>query len=102
MMKAIAGCSTDNVLGVKGVGEKTAIEYLRGKLVKGKRYDDIGSKEGWKIFVANISLVKLPMQGTNYFKLEKDELSEQGWKQVVKILGMSSIRDRMPFGRKRK
>jgi len=47
-------------------------------------------------------LVKLPLIGTKKFKLKQDELSEQGWKQVTKMLGMKSIRDKMPFGRKRR
>jgi len=102
LVKAIAGCSTDNVLGVKGVGEKTAIKYLMGKLTEGKKYFDITCPQGMKIHERNYNLVRLPMKGTKQFKLRKDELSEQGWKPVVKILGMSSIRDRMPFGRKRK
>ena len=33
-VKAIAGCSSDNVKGVAGVGEITAIKYLKGELKK--------------------------------------------------------------------
>lgn len=105
-VKAIAGCTTDDVKGIKGVGEKTAIKYLRG--LKGVPYKSnknllaIDSIAGKNIVVRNFLLVKLPMKGTKQFKLQQDELSEDGWKQVTKMLGMKSIRDRMPFGRRRK
>lgn len=102
MVKAIAGCITDNVKGVKGVGEKTAIKYLTGKLTEGVKYFDITCPYGKFVFDRNLPLVELPMKGTKKFTLQEDELSEQGWKQVTSMLGMSSIRDRMPFGRRRK
>lgn len=108
IMKAIAGCTTDNVKGVKGVGEKTAIKYLKGdlgSLAEGtvcKKYLDIVCATGMNIFKKNFQLVKLPMKGTKKFKLQQDELSEDGWKQVTQMLGMKSIRSRMPFGRKRR
>ena len=102
LMKAIAGCTTDNVKGVKGIGEKTAIKYLKGELREGLKYLSIVSAKGIDIYNENFLLVKLPLIGTKRFKLKQDELSEQGWKQVTKMLGMKSIRDKMPFGRKRR
>ena len=36
LVKAIAGCGTDNVFGVQGVGEKTAIKFISGLLKTGK------------------------------------------------------------------
>ena len=101
LIKAIAGCTTDNVKGVKGIGEKFAIKYLTGQLRTGKKYLDIVSVEGVDIFNRNIHLVKLPMKGTKGCILKQDKLSESGWKEVIKLLGMKSIKDRMPFGRKR-
>jgi len=102
MMKAIAGCPTDNVKGVKGVGEKTAIKYLQGRLKEGQKYFDITCTNGIEIFKRNIQLVELPMKGVQGFILKSDKLSVQGWKQIVEMLGMKSIKDRMPFGRKRR
>jgi DNA polymerase-1 len=56
-VKAVAGCSSDNVKGVVGVGEKTAIKYLKNELKMGsKKWQDI--KEFDPSF--NFSLVKLP------------------------------------------
>jgi len=46
-VKAIAGCSTDGVPGLKGIGEKGAIKYLKGELPEHhKQYATIsGSKQ---------------------------------------------------------
>ena len=101
LVKSIAGCTTDNVKGVMGVGEKTAIKYLTGQLTTGKKYLDIMTLKGRAIFSRNMHLVKLPMRGTQGCRLKRDKLSESGWKEVTKLLGMKSIKDRMPFGRRR-
>ena len=104
LAKAIAGCTSDNIEGVKGVGEKTAIKYLKMQLkTTDKKYYDISCLDGKTIFERNFPLVKLPMKGTQRFKLKRDKLSEQGWHQVVKLLGLKSIREKIPFGgRKRR
>ena len=100
MVKAIAGCTSDNVKGVQGVGEKTAIKYLQGNLAAGKKLCSILCQEGVCIFNRNTKLVNLPMEGTGLFELKQDKLSEQGWNQVVEMLGMKSIREKMPFGKR--
>jgi len=97
MLKAIAGCSSDNIKGVKGIGEITALKYLRGELTEGKKYTEIVCSIAFNRY---FPLVKLPFKGTHKFKLRRDKLSKQGWKQVTKLLGMRSIKDRMPFGRR--
>lgn len=74
MVKSIAGCSTDGVGGVAGVGDKTAINYLTGKLKKnGKVYKRIeGSK---KLIYRNSNLVILPFDNELYFKLNENDFS---------------------------
>lgn len=57
-VKAIAGCSTDNVQGVEGVGETKAIQYLRGTLPDGKVKKRI--QESKDIIQRNLDLVCLP------------------------------------------
>jgi len=59
-VKSIAGCSTDSVEGVRGVGEKTAIKYLNGELKKGVALERI--KNSSKIINRNSVLVTLPLQ----------------------------------------
>jgi DNA polymerase-1 len=56
-VKAIAGCVSDNVKGVSGVGVKTAIRYLNGQL-RGIKKDKI--EESKEIVNRNLKLVKLP------------------------------------------
>ena len=58
-VKAISGCDSDGIIGVKGVGEKTAIKYLCYELNKtSKAYKEI---EGNPELVAlNFNLTHLP------------------------------------------
>lgn len=64
-VKAIGGCDTDNVPGVAGVAEKTAIDYIWKMLPNGKRKDAIESTEGQATIARNRKLVTLPHKSTN-------------------------------------
>jgi len=69
-VKVIGGCSSDNVTGVPGVGEKTAVDFLKGQLPKKyKRYQAIVSDEGKEIRERNRDLVVLPHPKTKAFEL---------------------------------
>lgn len=62
-VKAIAGCSGDEVTGIKGVGEKTAIKYLNHELSEGsKKYRAITSPNGKRIIKRNQKIVRLPLR----------------------------------------
>ena len=103
MVKSLAGCTTDNVRGIKGIGEKRAIDFLLNRLNSdSKAYQAITSLRGNEISDFNQRLVVLPMHAIYGITLKEDELSEQGWKQVSEMLGMKTLRNKMPFGRKRK
>lgn len=93
-VKAIAGCSSDNVKGVVGVGEVTALKFIRHELNKdSKAYKDI--KAHWKdVVLRNRKLVQLPFKDTPTFTLEHDTITQEGWNKVTKALGMRSIRYR--------
>lgn len=90
LVKAIAGCSTDNVAGVVGVGEKTAAKYIRGDLnPNSKTYKAIREQEReWK---KNIPLVKLPFPGCIEFETEKDEVTPESWKSVMRQFGIRTL-----------
>ncbi len=90
-VKAIAGCSSDKVPGVKGVGEKTAIKYLKGELTKGKKYEDIISKKGNRIARRNMKLVKLPHSKCKSIKLSNNSFDISKFKKVVKKYGLFSF-----------
>ncbi len=101
-MKCLAGCTTDDVPGVKGVGEITAIKYIRMELKPTtKAYRRIVSKKGLRIEERNRELVVLPFAGVKNFKLRKDELSYPGWKNVMNQLGMKSLKDKGPVRRRK-
>ena len=91
-VKAIAGCSTDNIQGIQGVGEKTAIKYLLNQLKPStKAYHNI--KKGWKtVVMRNKKLVKLPLLGTMTWEPVTDHVTQRGWDEVTRLLGMKRIR----------
>lgn len=64
LVKAIAGCKTDGVPGVRGVAERTAIKHLTVKPVP-----KIQSPENQEIIRRNKKLVVLPFWSTPIFKL---------------------------------
>jgi 5'-3' exonuclease len=97
-VKALAGCVSDEIPGVEGVGEKTALKFLRGELKKGsvarlaiRKAFDAGA------VALNLRVVGLPYVGTQVFKLQKDELSHEGWQEVCASLGLRSLVNDSPF-----
>lgn len=90
-VKAIAGCSSDNVIGLKGIGEKTAAKFLAGKLNSStKAFNTI--VYGNSVWRNNLPLVRLPFEGTNTFALHKDD--KLAWDNIWDKLGMKSLMDR--------
>jgi DNA polymerase I len=96
--KAIAGCSSDGIPGVPGVGEKTACKYLNGKLNHTyKTYKSI--KENGQLIARNRKLVKLPYEGTNAFNiLFKEKLDMGGFLDICDEYGFASFLREETFG----
>jgi len=96
-VKAMAGCSSDNVRGIEGVGEKSALSYLTGKMnVKHKRFQSIiTGSDRWE---RNLRLVQLPFEGCPRFKLREDQTTRKRWERMCDRWGMSSLR-RLYVGR---
>lgn len=89
-MLSIAGCSTDEVPGVSGVGLKTAAKYLRGDLKKGSKvYERINGSQ--PIIYRNEKLVRLPFEGVGKFELKDDELDWERLEVVFEIFGFRSF-----------
>jgi len=100
-VKAIAGCATDDVPGVGGVGEPTAIKYLRKELKKTtKAYQRIRSEAGQEIIHRNKLLVRLPYPGTMIPELVPDEITMRKWNNAMLQFGIHSLVDLMPKIRK--
>lgn len=64
-VKAIAGCKGDNVVGIKGIGEKKAIDFIH---IRSKPNDRRKIEGNWETVVHNRKLVYLPFE--NNIKLE--------------------------------
>lgn len=94
-VKAMAGCSSDKVKGIFGIGDKTAAGYLAKTINKGKAFLKI--KDSQAIIDKNLPLVKLPFEGTPTPKLKKDNITRGEsyglWKEVCKHYGFSSLMD---------
>lgn len=93
-VKALAGCSSDDIPGCPGVGEITAAKYLTGKLkpsLKAWQAIEAWQKDHSEDIKRNLSLVKLPYPGTAQFTIREDEFTEDKWRAVCKKLGMKSL-----------
>lgn len=88
---AIAGCKTDEVPGVPGVGEKTAVKFLTGQLRDGQAKRDAIIAQWQSVVLRNKPLVKLPFEGTDIPFVTEDRFSQDGWREVCLELGISSI-----------
>ncbi len=98
-VKAIAGCPTDNIKGIKGVGNKTAVKYILKRLkTSTQAYTAIIN--GREIIKRNMPLVKLPFKGTKVFELQEDEITKEGYAKVYDMLGMKSLKGKTHGQRK--
>jgi DNA polymerase I len=89
-VKSIAGCDTDNIKGVYGVGESTACKYLTGKLSQtSKAYRSIVAEKDTIAF--NEKLVTLPFDGTPSFTLQEETLSLKGFLDVCGTFDLYSF-----------
>lgn len=90
-VKAIAGCDSDDISGVQGVGEKTAIKYLKGEL--DEKCEAFKKIEKAKTFIArNLKLTLLPYEGCPDYDLrEQPPISAKTWKSVTMRFGMVSL-----------
>lgn len=92
-VKAIAGCVSDNIKGVPGVGEHFAIKYIKGELNHAtKAYAKIKAAEASGLIARNMELVRLPYPGTQACPLVEDKPSKKAWGKLMKELGFNSLR----------
>lgn len=90
-MKALAGCTGDNVKGISGVGEITAAKWFAGTLnPTSKAYQDINDQ--LEVHNDNLPLVRLPFPGLELPGLRDDEVTEERKIKVEIELGMRPSR----------
>ena len=98
IVKAIAGCHGDQVPGVGGVGEKTAVRWLRGELkLDSKAAQIINSGPGRAVVRRNRALVQLPYKGCQLPKLQDDAITKKAWIETCSLLGMRSLAGSLPL-----
>lgn len=98
LVKEIAGCSTDGVPGIKGVGETTAIKFIKGQLKpSSKTYKKIVSPKGQFIRERNRKLVKLPFKKVTYDITNLSPASLQGFKALCNEYGFKSLLEKVPL-----
>lgn len=95
-VKALAGCTADDVPGIRGIGELTAAKYYQGKLKPESAAHKKIVGEGIDVYARNIKLVRLPFAGTEVFELKADEATQEKWNELADRLGMASLKDQMP------
>lgn len=71
-VKAIGGCTSDNVKGIPGVGPGSAIKYINNVLKDGGIKKKIDSEEGKKITQDCMRLVHLPFNGDRDINIAQD------------------------------
>lgn len=91
LVKALAGCNSDNVEGLPGVGEKTAVKFLKLELPKHhKTYKLIESKEGREIAERNLELVELPHTRTRPVGLTEPVYNKRAFMRFARRYGILS------------
>jgi len=92
LVKQTGGCKTDNVKGVAGVAEKTAIQYLRGELKNtGKKYQSIVSQNGKELIEKNKILVEIPFPETKIPELNFSKLDISKFIKICNQYGFKSF-----------
>lgn len=89
-VKAIAGCTSDDIYGVDGVGEKTACKFLTKQLPPNNK-KAMAIRSTFKHWVKNLKLVRLPFDGCKPFVPAEDERDEEGWRTLCSSLGFASF-----------
>lgn len=94
MVKAIAGCSTDNIKGIDGVGETTAIQFLLGRLTDRNRKLVAEITLSTEQVTNNLKLVELPFEGCPTFHLAKQPpLDEVVWRETIEQYAAQRLRE---------
>ena len=92
-VKAIGGCSSDTVPGVKGVGPPSAIKYLLGKMPGGAMKRKIQEAEESGSLDLMRKLVYLPFPGTPVSSLRPTVCNREGFLDVCDKYGMNTLAD---------
>lgn len=86
-VKVLAGCKTDEVPGIPGIGEITALKYVRGEFSSGHPIHGKVLKNS-DTLRRNIQLIKLPWKGCPVPVLENQVWYPHRWNMMLRSLGI--------------
>jgi hypothetical protein len=90
-VKAAAGCASDNVSGIPGIGEVGAIQHAMGTLpVEHRKHKIISSLEGQRVLSINYKLVGLPHIQTRPVKLREPVYNQDVFFQFCESVGIAT------------
>jgi len=92
-VKALAGCGTDEVPGIPGVGEKTAADYFNGRLRPGTARHEL-IENNIHFLKNNIKLVRLPFPGIVVPEIKLDSTGEISHRVAMAMMGVESTKKR--------
>jgi hypothetical protein len=94
-----SNCTSDNVPGLVGVGEKTVINYLLGNLPEHhKTYQKIKDPKNVPLILRNKKLVCLPYKGTPIYDIDFQNIpTKKGIKKVGEKYNFSPIQKDFKF-----
>ena len=97
--EGLSGCRTDCVKGIRGIGEMTAIKFLRGELPPSRKtHQSIVSGKGRAIAKRNRRLVVLPHKKTEPIKLEDPKFDTDAFFGTCRQFGLESfLRERQAW-----
>ncbi len=90
--KALAGCSSDTVPGVPGIGPKNAVLEILGKLPAGKKKDAILQARKDGTLALMLKLVTLPFPGLPEMKLRPFRFNQEAFEDVCEKYEFKSLR----------
>lgn len=91
-VKAMAGCSSDTIKGLVGIGEKTAIKYLRRELgTHLKTYQTIKGPDTRALMRLNLQLTTLPMKGAEIIEPVAGKIDPYRWDAYMTALEFPSL-----------
>jgi len=91
-VKQLGGCQSDNVEGIKGIGEKTVIQWLHNELkISSVKWQKINSFIDTEQAELMLRLVKLPFEGCPIIKPEKPCYNKQGLIDIFKEFSINKI-----------
>ena len=90
-VKSMMGDSGDNIIGIEGVGEKKAIQYVKGTLPKGKILSRI--EESKDLIKRNVKLIDIPYRGVKPIRInfKEDSFGKEKFIDVFMDFGFESF-----------